>query len=428
MNDRKYDFIIAGSGAGGATLAKELSSSGKDVLVIEKGKQEREIGTVRDALRFFDGNRLTKIPRKSKEGVIVWRTIMAGGSTVVSCGNGTPCSQESLSEFGIELTDEFSEAQQEMSISPIAEELLSEGSERIMEASKELGYKMELMPKFINPAKCRKCGRCVFGCEAGAKWTALDYLQKAQENGVDVVYNTSVQSVLSENGKVRGLSAVGPEGPVEFLSDTVILAAGGLETPIILQRSGFEDAGQGLFIDLLVNTYGTIPEINQLHEPTMALVDREFHEDKGFILSPFIQESSMIRFIEAGVKASTMSKRSLMGIMTKTSDDPTGCVYQDGSISKPVTEDDWSRLNEGAGISKEILTKAGADSSKMVVSKPQGAHPGGTAAIGKIVDENLQTRMGNLFVCDASVLPESPGMPPIVTIVALAKRLAKTLQ
>ncbi len=428
MNDREYDFIIAGSGAGGATLAKELSSSGKDVLVIEKGKQEREIGTVRDALRFYDGNRLTKIPRKSKEGVTVWRTIMAGGSTVVSCGNGTPCSQESLSEFGIELTDEFSEAQREMSISPIAEGLLSEGSERIMEASKELGYKMELMPKFIDPAKCRKCGRCIYGCKAGAKWTALDYLQTAQENGVDVIYNTSVQSVLSENGKVRGLSAVGPEGPVEFLSDTVILAAGGLETPIILQRSGFEDAGQGLFIDLLVNTYSTIPEINQLHEPSMALVDQEFHEDKGFILSPFISESSMIRFIEAGLKASTMSKRSLMGIMTKTSDDPTGSVHQDGSISKAVTEDDWSRLNEGADISKQILTKAGADSSKFVVSKPQGAHPGGTAAIGKIVDENLQTRMDNLFVCDASVLPESPGMPPIVTIVALAKRLAKTLQ
>ena len=42
MSDRKYDFIIAGSGAGGATLAKELSGSGKDVLVIEKGKQENQ--------------------------------------------------------------------------------------------------------------------------------------------------------------------------------------------------------------------------------------------------------------------------------------------------------------------------------------------------------------------------------------------------
>jgi choline dehydrogenase-like flavoprotein len=62
-----------------------------------------------------------------------------------------------------------------------------------------------------------------------------------------------------------------------------------------------------------------------------------------------------------------------------------------------------------------------------VVSKPGGAHPGGTAAIGQVVDKDLQTRIENLFVCDASVLPTSPGMPPILTIVALSKRLGKRL-
>jgi len=71
--------------------------------------------------------------------------------------------------------------------------------------------------------------------------------------------------------------------------------------------------------------------------------------------------------------------------------------------------------------------KAGADSSSILMSKPQGAHPGGTAAIGRVVDENLETRVKNLFVCDASVFPVTPGLPPILTIVALAKRLAKTL-
>jgi hypothetical protein len=36
----------------------------------------------------------------------------------------------------------------------------------------------------------------------------------------------------------------------------------------------------------------------------------------------------------------------------------------------------------------------------------------------------LQTEVDNLFVCDASVLPKAPGLPPILTIVALARRLA----
>ncbi|MHC4592251.1 MAG: GMC oxidoreductase, partial [Planctomycetota bacterium] len=68
-----------------------------------------------------------------------------------------------------------------------------------------------------------------------------------------------------------------------------------------------------------------------------------------------------------------------------------------------------------------------ADTNSFVVTRPQGAHPGGTAAIGKVVNADLQTEVDNLFVCDASVLPNAPGLPPIPTIVALAKRLAKAL-
>jgi len=115
-----------------------------------------------------------------------------------------------------------------------------------------------------------------------------------------------------------------------------------------------------------------------------------------------------------------------IGLMTKIRDECTGQVYQDGSVSKRVTEKDRQKLNEGAEISREILKKAGARST--VVSKLMvGAHPGGTAAVGTVVDKDLQTEVNNLFVCDASVLPTSPGMPPILTIVALGKRLAKTL-
>ncbi len=46
---------------------------------------------------------------------------------------------------------------------------------------------------------------------------------------------------------------------------------------------------------------------------------------------------------------------------------------------------------------------------------------------GEIVDTDLRTEVDNLFVCDASVLPLAPGLPPILTILALARRLGKRL-
>ena len=43
-------------------------------------------------------------------------------------------------------------------------------------------------------------------------------------------------------------------------------------------------------------------------------------------------------------------------------------------------------------------------------------------------DSNSETEIKGLFVCDASVLPISPGKPPILTILALSKRLADYLK
>ncbi|MFC2082668.1 FAD-dependent oxidoreductase [Candidatus Bipolaricaulota bacterium] len=427
MNSKRCEFLIVGSGAGGATLARELSRQSKDVIVVERGAPAKQVGNFKASLTFFDANKLTKVPRKSKEGVILWRTLMAGGSTVVSCGNATRCLEQELGEFGIVLDREFAEAESEMHVAPIAETLLSEGSEAILQASTALGYDMQLMPKFVDADNCKQCGQCIFGCPHHAKWTAVDYLDEAAANGVEILYDTVIDRVLVENESAYGVRGSGPNGAVEIQSDVTILAAGGFGTPVILQRSGIEDAGKGLFIDLLVNTYGVTDGLNLSHEPTMALVDHEFHDERRFILSPYVNHAKMPRFMELGAKGFALSDRNLLGIMTKTADDPAGQVFADGTVSKPVTVDDQARLDDGATIAEEILVKAGADRNSIVTSNPQGAHPGGTAAVGKIVDENLRTRLDNLYVCDSSVLPVAPGLPPILTIVALAKRLARRL-
>ena len=427
MNDKIYDYLIVGSGAGGATLAKELAQRKKDVLVVETGKIEEKVGEFDIARKFYDGDHLLRIPRKSKEGVIIWRTLMAGGSTVVSCGNGVRCLEKELNELGINLQEEFAQVEKELQVAPISERLLSNGSKRIRQAATDLGINMELMPKMINPEICRKCGNCVLGCVQGAKWTALNYLKSAMNDDCEVVFESNVKKVITENGRVKGVMISGKSGKREILAKKVILSAGGIGTPIILQNSGIEGAGTNLFVDLFLNVYGTTEDerLNQVFEPGMTLVSMDFHKSKGFLISPYVNHNNSVKFLEFGLKGFVMSDKKTLGLMVKTTDDPIGHVYPNGFISKPVTENDRKRLKEGVDVAKEILQKAGAKSIK--ISRIQGAHPGGTAAIGKVVDKNLQTKIEGLFLCDASVLPVTPGLPPILTIVALAKKLAKSI-
>jgi choline dehydrogenase-like flavoprotein len=423
----KYDYLIVGSGAGGATLARQLVKKGKRPLVVELGNHEKNFGTYRTSMKYYDvhGIDIFRLPRMSREGTILWRTFMAGGSTFVSCGNAVRCLEKELSELGVDINAELAETEEELHVAPMAKRLLSDGSREIMRASQELGYGMELMPKFIDPKACRKCGQCTLGCPNNAKWTALEYLKEAEAGGAQIMYRHQCLSVIIKDGRARGIRARGPEGLTEIGADTVIIAAGGLGTPVILQQSGIKNAGSGLFIDLLVNTYGVTDGLHQIYEPTMALVNHDFYQSRGFILSPFVNHPTLVRLLELGAGIFTSRDKNILGIMTKIRDESAGRVNPDGTVSKPVTENDREKLNEGARISKEILAKAGARNFR--VSRVQGAHHGGTSAVGRVVDSRLQTEVENLFVCDSSVLPTAPGLPPILTIVALAKRLAKLL-
>lgn len=427
MAQQSFDFVIVGSGTGGSVLARDLSGRGKRVLVIEGGKRETQVGTFNDCLRYYDSNKVTRVPKKSIEGAIIWRTFMVGGSSVVACGNGVRALEEELDERGINLETELLEAENYTHAMPVDERLLSDGSLQIRQSASELGYRFDLMPKIVDPEKCQKCHSCSMGCRYHARWTGEDAIDEAIHQGAEIMTETWVDHVLIDHGKVKGVVGKSPAGEVTIHAPSVILAAGGLGTPVILQRSGMSEAGSNLFIDTLINVYGTTKDLNLVHEPQMALVDLQFHKEEGFLLSPYINLPRQTRLIEGGVRGSIMSANHTLGIMVKTRDDGAGRVFPDGKVSKPVTADDQKRLDRGGKIAEEILVKVGADPKSILVSTPQGAHPGGTAAIGTVVDGNLQTRVDGLFVCDASVLPSAPGLPPIITIIALAKWLAKRL-
>jgi choline dehydrogenase-like flavoprotein len=47
--------------------------------------------------------------------------------------------------------------------------------------------------------------------------------------------------------------------------------------------------------------------------------------------------------------------------------------------------------------------------------------------MGSVVDNTLRTSVSNLYVCDNSVMPKSGGIPPVLTLIALGKKFARTL-
>lgn len=423
----KADIIIVGSGVGGATVARELAKKGKKIVVVEKGHffSLAQIGTELCAYNFYDKHGMWS---KTKEGIFYYRTIMTGGTSIVSCGNGVRCLEKELTKLGIDLRKEFIETEKELGITPVPNRLMGEGTRRIMEAASRLDFEMKPMPKMINFKKCIRCGNCVVGCRPDAKWTALKYLNEARKNGALVMEQLDVNKVLISKRRAVGIAGTDAKGKiVKLFGNTIILAAGGIGTPIILQNSGIK-AGQKLFLDLFTVTIGLAEKSDLRKELTMAAVCHK----KGFILSPYIDSSlfALASTIPLPLRRNlslVANHNRMLGIMVKIDDDLVGRVRKDGTVEKTVTSNDLAKLARGQNAAKRILIEAGAKPDSIITSKIRGAHPGGTAAIGEVVNKKLETKIKGLYVCDASILPETPGLPPVVTIIALAKKFTKNL-
>ena len=199
-------------------------------------------------------------------------------------------------------------------------------------------------------------------------------------------------------------------------------------TPVILQNSGL-DAGSHLFADTLINTFGIKRNADFSSELGMATIIDDFHKSEGYILSPFMEGplDLLTDRIPLSRKISVRNYNQLIGVMTKITDLANGRVYPDGSFEKPMVQEDKEKIDSGFSRSKQMLELAGVDSSSIFCTHIRAGHPGGTAGIGRVVNNELETEVSGLYVCDCSVFPVTPGMPPVLTIIALAKYLAKQL-
>ncbi|NHJ01606.1 MAG: GMC family oxidoreductase [Candidatus Heimdallarchaeota archaeon] len=423
-----YDSIIIGSGISGATLARQLVQNGQKVLLLEKGGYHKLLGNHLAIIRIAD----RKGFRYTKEHLLVASGITIGGSSVISAGTAYRPPPGFFKKWRIDLENELNEAEEESGARVLPDELIGKGSLHLMEAGNRLGQKWERLPKFIHPEKCKSgCPSCMLGCKNGAKFTARPIIEEAKSSGLEI-QKRRIDRVIIRNGEVRGVK---PSLGHEIHANRVIISAGGIHSPIILQRSGFEQAGKNFFMDPMVVTYGISPkkEYRTIKDNPMSVGSYKFHKTDGILLSPIVDPWGLFLLTYGYQKTpwDILKIRHyfrLMGIMAKTKDSKSGEIKSGRlgvSISKKLSEEDKKRLEIGFNLSKEVLIEAGANPCKIFRTSIRGAHPGGSNSIGDVVNSDLETEIPNLFVCDASVLPHSMASPLVITLMAFAKRLGK---
>ncbi|HEY94416.1 MAG TPA: GMC family oxidoreductase [Dehalococcoidia bacterium] len=439
--EKEYDYIVVGTGPGGATVAKELTATKKRVLMIEYGPRLNVTGFMkigRSKVFRDDDNHLLH----SEEDIWIGRARMLGGSSYVAMGNAVTPPDSILNEWGIDLSNELESARKDLRVNLIPESFVGPATRKINQGAFSLGWEMKPTPKCVDFNKCKACGMCMFGCSHGAKWTTLEFIEDAMKNGADLLLDTEVKRVTHQNGKATGVIAVQGKDQIDLHTRNVVLAAGGIGTPIILQNSDINEAGRGLALDIFQTTYGYSDFIGMKNEIILATYLEKHIEEKALFAAPYMylpilvamyskdQRSAQMNLfnqMKLFLESTRVNTKRLLGMMTKIRDERTGRVMPDGRIHKTVTEWDKAKLGEAHEINKQILIAAGAKPETIFHTAYESGHPACTAAIGEIIDRNQETQIKGLFVSDASAFPTPLGIPPILTIVALSKRLANHL-
>ncbi len=423
-NNKKFDVIVVGSGPGGATVAREISRQGNSVLILEWGDNDPVKGTATQMVP------RALVPGKSVlltgQALGMIRGITTGGSSMYYCATAFDPPIEMLKSYGVDIAEEVDQIRKEVPNAPLAEDLMSPAGSCFEQSARDLGYDCHRLKKLIYQDKCEpNCQRCLYGCPQGAKWNARNFVEDAMEKGAEMINHARVSKVIVENRQAVGVEYKHRRNGYRAFADKIVIAAGGIGSPVILNRSGIRGVGYDFFFDPLIFVLGRVNGVKSgrglcmcagIHFPEDGIVMTDFNLPH---LMKILFDLQVFRF------GQLLNYPDVVPIMVKVRDSLAGRVINDRLIWKGLTRADKEKLNTGFSHAREILKNAGA--KKVYKSWYTAAHPGGTVKIGEHVDADLKTRFDNLYVCDCSVIPEEWGLPPTMTLLGLGKRLAKHL-
>ena len=418
-----YEAIIAGSGPGGASVARELARRGLRVLIVEQGSAAPLQGTLTQMAA------MAAVPGRGaffhRDASLMVSGVTAGGSSAINFATAAPPPAAMFAAHGIDLAPQLDALRAELPMAPLPDALVGPMAQRMLEAARALSLDWKKLDKMIRPQSCRSgCWRCVYGCPFGAKWSARDFIDEACRDGAQLVDNARVMRVLTDRGRAVGVELELAGKLRQVKSDLVVLAGGGVGSPRMLHRSGLGPRTAPFFSDPVVAVMGTVDDIDGGAEVPMAA--GMALPEEGISVADLTLPQPMYQAFAAQVGRfdRLLAHKRTLTMMVKIRDGIGGAVGPRW-VDKTLQDADRRKFRHGVALAKDILKQAGA--RHIFKSWHFAAHPGGSVRIGDGVDSDLRTPTAGLYVCDASVIPQPWGLPPTLTLLALGKRLGQHL-
>jgi choline dehydrogenase-like flavoprotein len=460
------DVVVVGSGAGGGVVAGELAERGRDVVLLETGPHL----TAADFTRFeakanhtlFWPTRFCHRPDGPPVVFLAGRCV--GGTTTINTKVALRVHEQDVAKWheATGLTNERGEPFSTADLAPYYDRVetrlgvrerndWTKSVETVARGFEAVGASLHSVFSYTDE-NCMRCGSCLQGCPTNAgKSTQNTYIHHAWARGLlDLRANANVERVLIDGGTATGVEytdAAGERHVVE--ADAVVVAAGALNTPQLLMRSGLGGAvGRHLGLHPVRIVAGLFDEPQDAHLAypiTTHCMDHQHDEDGGFVIEAATIQDPIGFAIALEDEHGLMWGQPLVdavrkyrywsGVLAMVNDENNATVElgeQGEHFSVAFNEREQKRLDDSLAFSREVLLAAGA--KQVLWSGLASTHVQGSCRMGddpavSVVDRNGETHeVKRLFVGDGSLVPRTMSVNPSLTIMALATRLADHLE
>jgi choline dehydrogenase-like flavoprotein len=486
--DGEADYVVVGSGAGGAAAAVTLARGGARVAIVEAGAwrdpedyPSSAYGAMRDLMDDW-GSQVTM-------GRALWPVVQArtvGGTTVINSAICVRTPEDIFDQWkrdhGVDgLRDRVGAAQdrieRELHVEEVPESARGLSNLHAKRGADALGWAhSHYIRRYVKG--CVGAGQCLQGCRSRRKQsTNLNYVPETIALGGFVVSSAPVDRVLFERNRAVGVTGRFVH-PTTRASGTrfvvrarrgVVVAASVTHSPLVLMRSGVKLRALGKFFRAHPGTgvFGCYDApIDMNVGATQGWASTAFRDEPGLKLETLAIPPELVASRLAGGGVELMRRlaeyRHLAMWCHAVRAESAGTISQSLFGSRPVVRytldrADMERFRQGmillakqhfAAGAKEIVPgiagmpfKLGPDDVGLLEDAPLDprryvailSHLFGGCVMGRDADSSVTDGRGrvhgfdNLVVADASVIPTNLGVNPQHTIMALAATFAEDL-